>query len=203
MTFYPFLPWTGVMILGYCFGRFYLSDVINRHRRTIILGASVLLFFIVARWFDVYGDPLKWSQQKTPFYTFLSFINTQKYPPSLLFLSVTLGISLVVLGLSGDARNKVTKIIEVYGRVPLFYYVLHFYLLQVINMVLFVSRGHSYAEGLRGVEGFPFKFIIPGEGYGLPVVYLVWICVVVGLYPFCKWYAEYKATHRNWWLSYL
>lgn len=202
-NFYPFLPWVGVMLLGYCFGRFYLADVINRHRRTIILGASTLLFFVIARWLDVYGDPIKWSEQKNPLYTFLSFINTQKYPPSLLFLAVTLGISFISLGIMGDVRNRLTRIVAVYGQVPLFYYIIHFFLIHLISAGLYLARGHSFSEGLVGTSGIPFKFVEPGEGYSLLVVYLVWVGVVAFLYPFCKWYAAYKATHRNWWLSYL
>jgi uncharacterized membrane protein len=203
LIFYPFLPWTGVMILGYCFGRFYLSDVMNRHRRTIVLGVSILVFFVVARLLDLYGDPLKWSEQPNLLYTFFSFINTQKYPPSLLFVCMTLGISLVILGAVGDASNRLTRAIEVYGRVPLFYYIIHFYVLNAASSLLYLSRGHTVEEGMKGVPGLPFKFSMPGEGYSLAIVYLVWILVVLILYPLCKWYSDYKLSHRKWWLSYL
>lgn len=203
LIFYPFLPWLGAMLLGYCFGRYYLADVINRHSRTIVLGASLLLFFVLLRITDVYGDPFSWSSQNTSLYTFFSFINTQKYPPSLLFLSVTLGISLIILGASGDSNNRFTRFAEVFGRVPLFYYIVHFYVLHFVSAIFYLIRGHSFNEGLKGVEGLPFKFAMPGEGYSLAVVYLVWVLLILALYPLCRWYANYKATHRQWWLSYL
>jgi uncharacterized membrane protein len=203
LIFYPFLPWTGVMLLGYCFGRFYLADVMNRHRRTIILGASLLLFFALLRITNIYGDPFVWSEQKNTLYTFFSFINTQKYPPSLLYLSVTLGVSLILLGASADSNNRFTKFLEVFGKVPLFFYVIHFYVLHLASSILYLARGHSFAEGMKGIEGFPFRFTMPGEGYSLAVVYLVWILLILVLYPLCVRYANYKFTHRQWWLSYL
>lgn len=203
LIFYPFLPWTGVMILGYCFGRYYLHDILNRNKRTILLGASLILLFIILRWINGYGDPTPWSGQKSALYSFFSFINTQKYPPSLMFTCMTLGPALVILGLTGDIKNRLSNIITVYGRVPLFYYVLHFYILHFISAVFYLWRGHTAEEGMKGISGVPFKFIQPGEGYELPVVYAVWIFVVLILYPVCRWYSTYKQTHRNWWLSYV
>ncbi len=200
---YPFLPWTGLMLLGYCFGRFYLADVMNRHKRSIMLGLSLIAFFIVMRFTDVYGDPIPWSSQKNALFTVFSFINTQKYPPSLLYLSITIGISLVILGLAGDTRNSLTKFVEVFGQVPLFYYILHFYLIHIISAILYLSRGHSFEEGVRGEPGFFARFVKLDEGYSLAVVYLVWIFVVLVLYPVCRKYASYKLSHRKWWLSYL
>lgn len=203
LNFYPFLAWAGVMMMGYCFGRFYLSDVVNRHRRTMVLGISLLVFFTIARWLDVYGNPEKWSQQQDFLYTFFSFIDTRKYPPSLLYLSVTLGISLLIMAAMGDIRNRLTRVVEVYGSVPLFYYVLHFYLLHLIAVIVYLWRGHSFTAGLEGSPGSPLNFVVPGEGFGLPLVYLVWLIVVVILYFPCRWYAQYKSTTRKWWLSYL
>jgi hypothetical protein len=116
---------------------------------------------------------------------------------------MTLGISLVILGAVGDASNRLTRAIEVYGRVPLFYYIIHFYVLNAASSLLYLSRGHTVEEGMKGVPGLPFKFSMPGEGYSLAIVYLVWILVVLMLYPLCKWYSDYKLSHRKWWLSYL
>jgi uncharacterized membrane protein len=203
IVFYPFLPWTGVMILGYCFGKYYLADPINRHRRAILLGAGLVAAFIILRYFRIYGDPLPWAEQKNLLFTFFSFINTQKYPPSLLYLCMTIGPCLIILGLIGEARNKFTEAITVYGRVPLFYYVLHFYLIHLVSSFFYFSRGHSFEEGMQGLPGLPFKFVSPSEGYGLGVVYLVWISVVLLLYPICKWFANFKMRHTHWWLSYL
>jgi len=200
MIFYPVLPWIGVMLLGYCFGRFYLADAGKRHKRAFVLGSALIAAFVVLRWFDVYGDPLKWSEQKNALYTFFSFINTQKYPPSLLYLCITVGIALVILGITGNARNRLTDAVTIYGRVPLFYYVLHFYILHIVSAIFYLSRGHTFKEGLNSPE---FRFLAIGEGYGLGVVYLVWILVVLFLYPLCRWYAGYKAEQKKWWLSYL
>jgi uncharacterized membrane protein len=203
LIYYPFVPWTGVMILGYCFGKYYLADIINRNKRTILLGVGLLLFFVVLRWTNLYGDPFEWKQQQSALYTFFSFISVQKYPPSLLFSCITIGCSLILLGLIGDVRNKFADAITVFGRVPLFYYVLHFYLLHLVTSVFFLSRGHSFSEGLKGVQNIPFKFLIPGEGVGLGLTYVIWLAVVLALYPVCKWFANYKRNHSQWWLSYL
>jgi uncharacterized membrane protein len=203
MIFYPFLPWAGTMMLGYCFGKYYLHDIINRNKRSIILGCGLIAFFIILRWTNIYGDPGNWKVQPTALYTFFSFISTQKYPPSLLFLCMTIGTSLVILGLIGNVKNKFADAITVYGKVPLFYYILHFYILHLLSSLLFFYNGHSFEEGAKGAAGVPFKFIFPGEGFGLGGVYLIWLIVVVGLYPLCRWYAGYKRNHSNWWLSYV
>lgn len=201
--FYPFLPWTGVMLMGYCFGKVYQQHTEKRNKIAAYTGMALLVIFILLRSGNTYGDSIHWSPQKNALLTFFSFINTQKYPPSLLYLCVTLGPALIVLGLAGNVRNRLTKIIMVYGRVPFLYFVLHFYLLRVIMVLLFLSRGHTWKEGAAGAPSFLFKFIIPGEGYSLGIVYLIWISVVIALYPVCKWFSEYKKQHRNWWLSYL
>lgn len=204
MIFYPFLPWVGVMMLGYCFGKYYLADVIHRNKRTLLLGLGLLIFFVVLRWTNIYGDPLTWKEQRNGLYTFFSFINTQKYPPSLLYLCVTIGPSLIILGLIGNVKGKFADLITVYGRVPLFYYVIHFYVLHLLSAIMYLMRGHSFYDGAKGVDGVPFKFTQPGEGFGLLGVYLVWLSVVIMLYPLCKWFAEYKRhQHPKWWLSYL
>lgn len=204
MIFYPFLPWVGTMMLGYCFGKYYHSDVVNRNRKSIILGVALIIFFIILRWTNIYGNPLEWQPQRNLLYTFFSFVNVQKYPPSLLYLSVTIGISLIILGLIGNVKSKFADAITVYGRVPLFYYIIHFYVLHLLTAAMYLMRGHSFEEGLKGVDGVPFKFTQPGEGFGLMGVYIVWLLVVILLYPLCKWFADYKRhQHQKWWLSYL
>lgn len=204
-VFYPFLPWTGLMILGYCCGKLFSDTATDRRNKILLLlGIGSLVVFVALRSIDIYGDPLHWSRQKTGFRTFLSFMNVQKYPPSLLFMCATVGAALIFLALIKNTSGRLAKIISVYGRVPLFYYVIHFYLLHIISAFFYLSRGHSVAEGMKGVPGLPFKFIIPGEGYDLWVVYTVWLVVVIGLYPLCKWYDRYKTYHKEkWWLSYL
>lgn len=202
---YPFLPWVGLMIMGYCLGRIFEILKKPEERKVILtrLGIVIVAFFILVRAINMYGDPGSWSEQKNAMFTVLSFVNTTKYPPSLLFMCMTIGPALLFLAFAGNARSRLAKFITVYGRVPFLYYVLHFYLLHLISAICFMARGHSFQEGLHGFPGFPFKFVAPGEGYSLGIAYLVWIAVVVSLYPVCKWFSDYKKTHKKWWLSYL
>ncbi len=203
--FYPFLSWSGLMMLGYCCGKIF-SDIEAERRNKLLLwiGTGALLFFVALRATGMYGDPLGWSQQKDGFRTFLSFMNVQKYPPSLLFMCATIGPALIFMALVKNTSGRMAKIVSVYGRVPFFYYILHFYLLHIIAVIVYLSRGHSFTQGLEGVPNFPFKFVVPGEGFSLGIVYLIWIAVVIALYPLCKWYDRYKTDHKEkWWLSYL
>ena len=200
---YPFLPWTGLMILGYCFGKLFSNTEAERRSKLLLwMGVGAILLFVLLRSINVYGDPLHWSNQKTGLQTFFSFMNVQKYPPSLLFMCATIGGALIFLSFVKSTSGRFAKIILVYGRVPLFYYIVHFYVLHLLTAVFFLARGHSVEEGMN--VPVPFKFVMPGEGYNLGVVYLVWMAVVIALYPLCKWYDNYKTTHREKkWLSYL
>ena len=202
---YPFLSWSGLMMLGYCCGKIFTHfDVEQRNKILLRIGIGLLVFFVILRATNLYGNPFPWTHQKNALYSFFSFMNVHKYPPSLLYMCATIGPALIFLALVKNTQSWFARIMIIYGRVPLFYYILHFYLLHVVSMVFFLSRGHSFAEGMKGVPGFPFKFLIPGEGYPLWVVYAVWIAVVVALYPACKWYDRYKSSHpEKKWLSYL
>jgi uncharacterized membrane protein len=193
------------MILGYCCGKFFTEKEPAQRKKILLwLGIGSLLFFVVLRFSNSYGDPGTWSQQNNGVRTFFSFMNVQKYPPSLLFMCATIGCSLIFLALVKNTQGRLSKIIKVFGRVPFFYYILHFYLLHIISIAAYLSRGHTLAEGVKGVPGLPFKFAVPGEGYNLWIVYGIWIAVVAALYPLCKWYDKYKTSHKEkWWLSYL
>lgn len=205
--FYPFLPWTGLMMLGYCFGKlFTMYEGTQRRKLLTQLGLGLILFFIALRATNLYGDANHWSTQKNAVFTMLSFIDTVKYPPSLLYMCMTIGPAILFVAWWGNIKNRVTKFITVYGRVPFFYYVLHLFLLHLLCMAAFFSRGHSLSQGIHtSSEGPtpPFNFIIPGEGYSLLMVYGIWIFVFLSLYPLCKWFSDYKQTHKQWWLSYL
>ena len=204
--FYPFLPWAGLMMLGYCFGKLFLMyDGAKRKSMLLALGIGVLAFFTFLRLTNTYGDPGHWSVQRNGVYTFLSFMNVQKYPPSLLYMCATVGIGIIFLALVGNLKNGLTRFITVFGRVPFFYYIIHFFVIHTICMILYLSRGHSFADGLKNVQGgFVPKFVAPGEGYSLLTVYIIWISIILALYPLCKWFSEYKQAHREkWWLSYL
>lgn len=203
---YPFLPWAGLTLVGYCCGRLFTgTDPAFRKKILLVSGVSALLFFIVVRAINVYGNPTPWTEQGDTMATFFSFMNVQKYPPSLLFLCATIGPVLIFLALIKDhVSSRLGKIAIVYGRVPLFFFILHFYILHIATVIAYLVRGHSLQEGMTGVPGLPFKFAMPGEGYSLATVYLVWITIVILMYPLCKWYDRYKTEHREkWWLSYL
>lgn len=201
---YPFLPWTGIMLLGFCFGKVYRLEDDLRRKWILNLGGGTVVLFFLLRASNVYGDPLPWAEeQRNTLYSAMSFVNTQKYPPSLLFACMTIGPALLLLALTDRMQNGFTRLVAVYGRVPFFYYLLHFYMLHLAAAFVFVARGGTVAEGLKGVEGIPFKFVVPGVGLHLWQVYLVWLGVVALLYPLCKWYGGLKKRKNWWWLSYL
>lgn len=167
-------------------------------------GLGLLVFFVILRLTNLYGDPKPWTTQKDFFYTFLSFINTQKYPPSLLFLCMILGPAMLLLAWIENIRNRFTGVMTTFGRTAFFYYVLHLYLIHALSTLAFFLRGHSVSDAWNFGEQFPFLFLIPGEGSGLGLVYLVWLAVILLLYPLCLRYDRYKSAHREkWWLSYL
>jgi uncharacterized membrane protein len=207
LILYPFLSWSGLMMMDYCFGILFLSTEGARRKKMLItLGLGLFLFFVVLRYTDSYGNPFGWKTQKNFLYTFLDFMNVQKYPPSLLYTCATIGPALIFLAFTGNVKNGLTRFMTVYGRVPFFYYILHFYLIHLICMILFLTRGHSFSEGVHPGNSTGFfmpNFIIPGEGYSLLIVYGLWLFVVLSMYPLCKWFSRYKQNHKNWWLSYL
>ncbi len=206
LILYPFLSWAGLMMLGYCFGKLFLKyEGLQRRKMLLWLGLGILVFFVAARFIDEYGDAAKWSTQKDSVFTFLSFMNLTKYPPSLLYMCATIGIGILFLAFFANARNGLTRFITVYGRVPFLYYVLHFFLIHLVSSVFYLLRGHSVAEGLEIKQGgFLPQFAAADEGYSLFWVYIIWICVVLSLYPVCKWFSNYKLKHKEkWWLSYL
>ena len=203
---YAFLPWTGLMLLGYCFGKLFRSEVNPAWRKKVLLqmGAGLLLLFILLRVINEYGDPLPWSQHsRGSVFSFLSFININKYPPSLDFLCVTIGGGMLMLVLLEGVRNGITNIFRVYGRVPMFYYILHFYLIHLLVVIGFYAQGFPNSQ--ISTPNSPFLFRPSEFGYNLGMVYLIWLFVVVVLYPICKRYDRYKTANANrkWWLSYL
>lgn len=203
---YPFPAWLGVMMLGYCAGVWFTSTCSPETRKRILIrtGLGLIALFILIRLTNIYGDPVDWSVQRNAFYTVLSFINVNKYPPSLLFLCVMLGPALLLLAFVEAIKNRFTDSLVVFGRTAFFYYILHIYIIHIAAAICFFARGHSFEDAKNVGQQFPFMFVAPGEGYGLGVVYVVWALVVIGLYPLCKWYDRYKTSHPNkWWLSYL
>lgn len=203
---YPFVPWLGLMLMGYCTGIFFTRQYQPEQRRKILirLGISTIVFFVLVRFINIYGDPFAWAPQKNRFLNFLAFIKAHKYPPSLLYMCMTIGPALLFLALIEKVQNGFTNTMRIYGRTAFFYYLIHFYLIHFICMILFFARGHSMQDAVNSMKNLPFMFTIPGEGYSLWVVYFIWLAVVISLYPLCKWYDQYKTSHREkWWLSYL
>jgi len=200
---YAILPWTSIMLLGYSMGRFFVSSVAAAKRKQILIKTGIILIvlFIALRFINGYGDPAPWSQQKNALYTLLSFINTTKYPVSLLYSCMTIGPALLILAFIENVQNKFTDILTIYGRVPFLYYVLHFYLIHTIAVIVFFATGHGTNEIID--PNLPFLFRPQHYGYDLWVVYAVWLFVIIVLYWPCKWFNTYRATHHQWWLSYV
>ena len=198
---YPLLPWPGVMMLGYCLGSLYKKEFDAKRRQKILLSTGILitLFFIILRFTNVYGDPSEWHVQKNSVFTLLSFLNTTKYPASLLFLSMTLGPAIIALSLFEHSTGKWSRIVSVYGRVPFFYFLVHFFIIHLICMILFFANGHTLSQANAGF----LHFKSPNDGLPLGIVYLIWIAVVIVMYPLCTRYDRLKSSHKKWWLSYL
>jgi uncharacterized membrane protein len=200
---YALLPWAGVMMIGYVFGSMYTKtyDAVKRRKTLLYSGLSLLVLFLVLRSIDQYGDPSHWAAQKTPVLTVISFLNVTKYPPSLLYLSMTLGVAMTVLSLTEGVKNKFTAILITYGNVPFFYYLCHWYLIRIFSVVLFFIQGFKTSDIVNPKQ--PILFLPDSMGFNLFGVYVVWFCVVAILYLPCRWYSNYKKTHAQWWLSYL
>ena len=201
---YPLIPWVGVTAAGFGLGRIYEWE--PDRRRAFLLRAGLLLTgaFVVLRGINIYGDPSRWSRQASDAATVLSFLNTTKYPPSLLFLLMTHGPALLMLRAVDRTTPGVLRPALVFGRVPMFYYAVHFPLIHLLATAACYARyddAHWMFES-PDLAHYPFS-PPPRWGYSLPVVYAIWIGVVLALYPVCRWFAGVKQRRRDAWLSYL
>jgi len=201
---YPLIPWVGVTALGYALGQVFDWDA--ERRRTFLwrAGVAAIFSFLALRWINIYGDPFRWSTQHSAVFTALSFLNTTKYPPSLLFLLMTLGPALLFLSLADAKVPRWMRPAITFGRVPLFYFALHVIAIHTLALVVCWARYgsiHWVFESPRP-DMYPFRQP-PGWPVSLPVVYAIWIGLVVALWPACRWYAALRARRRDWWLSYL
>ncbi len=197
---YPLIPWVAVMCLGYLLARVHQWEPGRRRRFLIRAGLATTVLFVVLRFLNGYGNPLPWSPQRTPALTVASFLNVQKYPPSLDFLLMTLGLALAALALTEQARGRVARWLAVYGRVPLFFYVVHIFVAHAAAVVVALIQSGE----LRRIKVITEFGSLP-EWYGLPLpgVYLVWALVVIALYHPCRWFARVKETRREWWIRYM
>jgi uncharacterized membrane protein len=201
---YPLIPWIGVTAVGYGLGQIYNWDAQRRRAFLLRLGIGLTLAFLVIRAINVYGDPSRWTHQKTALFTVLSFLNNTKYPPSLLFLLMTLGPAMIFLWAVDRGTPRLLRPALVIGKVPLFYYLLHFALIHLLAVIVCYARygsAHWMFES-PDLGHYPFS-PPPGWGYPLPVVYMIWILVVVSVYPLCRWYAGVKQRRTDTLLSYL
>jgi uncharacterized membrane protein len=202
---YPVIPWIAVMALGYYFGAFYEKTFDSTKRKKLFnwIGVTALLAFVVFRYTNLYGDAKPFVHYGTIAQDMISFLNPSKYPPSLLYLLMTLGAAFVFLANTEKLKGKIVNFFCTFGRVPFFYYILHLYLIHLVALVVAQFTGYgwekmilptwiSYAPGLKGY------------GFSLPIVYIIWACLIFALYPICKKYDTYKQSHKEkWWLSYL
>jgi len=206
LSIYPIVPWFGVMALGYgCVGELMLADPRRRDRLLLFIGLAMIALFVLLRASNLYGDPRPWGAQTDLVRTLLSFVNCTKYPPSLLYLLMTLGPAAIVLAFADRLPRLITGVLTTYGRTPLFYYLLHLPILHGLAVLFSYARYgqapwlfHDMMAQKGAVHPIP-----PGYGYDLWVVYLVWIAVVAALYPACRWYAGVKRRSKHPLLSYL
>lgn len=203
--YYPVLPWIATMALGYCFGFMFHKgfDPVLRKRNLLILGFSSISAFLIIRAINAYGDPAPWSEQKNLLFTLMSFINVSKYPPSLLYLLITIGPTFIVLYLLENFKSQATDFLLVFGRVPFFYYVLHVLVIHSAALLTLAALGKDLEMMIITPEALTTDKMAD-YGYSMWVVYIVWILVVLFLYPLSKKYMTYKLIHKEkWWLSYL
>ena len=210
---YVLIPWVGVMAAGFAFGS--LLHRPDRRKWILRIGISATVLFFVLRAINLYGNGIAglpfgyprsagpWSVQPTLSLTVVSFFNTLKYPPSLDYLLMTLGPSMILLGLLDGvtAKRGLISIFMVFGRVPLFYYVLHIYLIHLIAIVVALAFHQPIWHGTVIADFAQKPF---GYGHDLPFIYAMWILAVTILYVPCRWFMEFRSRHRDWaWLSYL
>jgi uncharacterized membrane protein len=195
---YPLIPWVGVMASGYALASVFQMEAERRQRVLIALGASMIALFLGLRLVNTYGDPAPWATQSDYLRTMMSFLNVKKYPPSLDYLLATLGPALMLLACLENLRGWFVSALQVFGRVPLFFYVLHLALAHLAAGVIAMALGYGNAVLNNLPRDFPTDW-----GFGLPAVYLAWALVVITLYPACRWFGEVKRRRGDWWLSYL
>ncbi|MEO7768242.1 MAG: heparan-alpha-glucosaminide N-acetyltransferase domain-containing protein [Ferruginibacter sp.] len=199
---YPLIPWIGVMSLGYYFGNFYNKSFDPMARKKLFnqIGLAAIIGFFILRFINVYGDLNPWKHYDTTTQTIMSFMNLNKYPPSLLYLLITLGGAILFLANAEKLKGKIVDFFIVFGRVPFFYYIIHLYAIHILAAILAEMEGYGWKIMIQ----YTFDPDLKGFGYNLPLVCLIWIGIVLALYPLCKKFDTYKQNNKDkWWLSYL
>ena len=201
---YVLVPWVGVTALGYVLGAAYRGGTERRKGLLLWLGIGLTLAFVALRFSNFYGDPSLWSPQKSPLWTAISFLNTSKYPPSLLFLLMTLGPILLLLRTFEDHIPDTLRPALIIGKVPLFFFLVHFFLIHLLAVAASELRYGRIGEMFQSPDLAHFPFSQPpGWGESLPVIYAIWLGVVLLMFPLCRWFARVKQQRKSWWLSYL
>jgi len=199
---YPVIPWFGVMCLGYALGPVFVQEPVRRNRMLFQIAITALALFCMLRALNAYGDPAHWRTYPTATATVMSFFNVSKYPPSLLYVLITLGVSMLCMLALQRLRGLLAQVLLAYGRTPLFTYVLHIYVVHGASLVVAMLAGYP-ASSHANFLADPFRLYQAGFGFNLLVVYVVWLAILVALYPASRWFAEVKRRRREWWLSYL
>jgi uncharacterized membrane protein len=203
LVVYPVLPWLGVMALGYGVGEVFLKAPLQRDRTLLTLGVGMVLIFFILRSTQAYGDPHLWSVQADLRSTVMLFFNVQKYPPSLLYVCITLGPVLLITPLVERWRGQPARFFRILGSVPMFAYVLHLYLVHALAILLHLIWHQQISSQFNFVaKVFTTPQVAEGTGLPLPLVYVTWLIVIAILYPLCRWYAQIKKRRTDWWLSY-
>jgi uncharacterized membrane protein len=204
---YPLLPWIGVMLLGYCLGSLYdkAHNAEERKLLLLLLGCSSLSLFFMVRWINYYGDPSPWTFQSNAVSTIMSFLNVEKYPPSFLFLCLTLGVSLVLLAILEGKTQRIFQSISLFGKVPLFYYVTHIFVIHIVATLMVILTGYPWQTMIfTGPTGNASPLLIGNFGLTLGQLYLCWLSIVLLLYPACALWYNFKTRNRKkWWVSYI
>jgi uncharacterized membrane protein len=195
---YPLLPWIGVMLLGFGTASLFETPPARWRRLLLASGTAAIVAFVVIRATGIYGDPNPWHADASMTRTAIDFLNTTKYPPSLLFLLMTLGPAAIVCAIAEWVPGVVRDPLVTFGRAPFAFYVAHLYLVHAGSVALGVFQGFDARQFLTVFQFFP-----KGYGLGLPGVYAAWVLVVIALYPLCRWVSAVKDRRRDWWLSYL
>lgn len=197
---YPVLPWMGLMAVGYGAGRLFTQAPDHRRRMLLLAGAALILAFFVLRAAGIYGDADAWAVHSTPAKTAMDFLSTTKYPPSLLYVCMTIGPALIGLALLERVKGRWAEPWLTFGAVPFFFYILHIYLAHALSSALALATGYP-AWGVADL--FRNPQVLQGFGVSLGATYLVWLTVVAALYLPCRWFAEQKRRHSGGWMSYL
>lgn len=190
---YPLIPWLGIMLLGFGLGSLFELEAAARRKRCLQYGITALVGFILIRFINIYGDPSPWAKQDSIVKTILSFVNTSKYPPSFLYSLMTLGGLFLLLSFVEGLKNTASSFLLVFGKVPLFFYIIHWYIIHPIMFGMLFSQGYDWQDLPFG--NFQFGRPATVSGWPLGIVYLVWILVIIVMYPLCKWYSTYKMNH--------